>query len=142
MDRMRWAERKTLLCSKWEASGVHIKGQSSEFEQKHPLLQQHPLGPPCSSPTFIFLLLPRKNHPDIHIIGIHMKNITSDVYFSRIHIKKKEEKSRILSQQHELGYTLYQGSGLPEHPVGNQTCRYGAKRQKVLQMKHNVNHLN
>mgnify|MGYP007023320067 CR=1 FL=1 len=33
----------------------------------------------------------------MHIIGIHMKNITSDIYFSRIHIKKKKKVESYLS---------------------------------------------
>lgn len=139
---MEWAsgphtvgrEENTALLQVGNVRCTH-KSQSSKFEQKHPLLQPSPLDPTCSSPTFIFLLLPHKNHPDSHVIGTYMKNITSDVYFSRIHIKKKK-KSWILSQQRELGYTLYWGSELPEHLVMNQTGRYGAKGQKVLQMKH------
>lgn len=89
----QWVGRKILLWRKGKKGGLYIKSQSIKFEQQfQPLLQLPPLGPTCSSATFIFLLFHHKNHPYIYIIKIHtQKKKHSNVHFSGIHFKKKVE---------------------------------------------------
>lgn len=88
----QWVGRKILLWRKGKKGGLYIKSQSIKFEQQfQPLLQLPPLGPTCSSATFIFLLFHHKNHPYIYIIKIHTQKKKNTLMFisAEFTLKKK-----------------------------------------------------